>query len=96
MTFGNINEFASWLATSGAFGVALSLIAEWLPGWQTLASRVKFFITLALALALGLASHALVNWVPSGVKDGLEPLFAVVMTATGAVVLLGDNQERDR
>jgi hypothetical protein len=79
-TFG---EFATWLATAGAFGFIMSLVVEWVPGWENANSNLKFFVTLALALGLGFASYALVTWVPAGIKESAEPYYQLIITAIG-------------
>lgn len=77
----SFGEFATWLATAGAFGFIMSLIVEWVPGWEKASSTLKFFVTLGLALGLGFASYGLINWVPAGVKTGIEPYYQLVISA---------------
>lgn len=77
----SLSEFATWLATAGAFGFVMSLVIEWVPGWEKANSTLKFFVTLGIALLLGLASYGLINWVPAGVKTGLEPYYQLIISA---------------
>lgn len=77
----SLSEFATWLATAGAFGFVMSLVVEWVPGWEGAKPTLKFFVTLGIALLLGLASYGLINWVPAGVKEGLEPYYQLIISA---------------
>jgi hypothetical protein len=76
-----LGQFATWLATAGAFGFVMSLVVEWFPGWEKVGATPKFFITLGIAVGLGLLSFGLINWVPAGVKEGLEPYYQLLVSA---------------
>lgn len=74
-------QFLTWLGTNGAFSTVIAIVLERWPGWATMKSDTKSFITLAVAILLGLASYALVRWVPAGVVNELEPWYQVIVGA---------------
>lgn len=98
----SLGEFFTWLGTAGAFATIMALVLERIPGWNDkLSSEVKSLLSLVVAALLGMASYALVRWVPAGVVAELEPYYQVILTAV--TIWLGSqyahwavNQREDR
>lgn len=97
----NLGEFFTWLGTAGAFATIMALVLERVPNWDNLSSEAKSIVSLVVAALLGMASYALVRWVPAGVVEGLEPYYQVILSAVA--VWLGSqyahwgiNQREDR
>lgn len=78
----DLREVLLWLAGAGApvvVGYLLSLVAENVPAWHTLDSRLKFVIPLVVSVLIGIGANLLLA--QTEVVATLSPVWTLVVGA---------------
>jgi hypothetical protein len=79
-----INQFLTWLATSGGYGAVVAFVLERIPKFTAIKSAgTKGWIVLGCSLVVALASWAVLTYVPTAVLAQAEPPFLVISGVVG-------------
>lgn len=80
----SLQEFLTWIATSGGAAVALAFITERIPAFQTLTPQGKSLVHLIGSVGFALAAYAVLTYVPPEVLAQVAPFFQIVYVAVGS------------
>lgn len=80
----DLPSFILWLGTSAGIGVALSVIAELVPGWADLSAGAKNFIITLVSIVLPVLSQVLLQVVPASVFNAANGWYLVVLAILAA------------
>lgn len=85
----NFGDLLVFLGTPAFIGFVLSFAAANVPAFQKLSQQSKMLWLSALAFALGVASHLLVQFVPAGADVAIQPYYDIFLNT---VVILMASQ----
>jgi hypothetical protein len=83
-----LKEFLQWLIGSGGSVIALSWLFERWSWFQSKASNFKEWFFFGVVSAVWCAAYAVVNYVPAGVIEAIQPWFLGV-SGLFVVVVVG-------
>lgn len=83
----DLGSFFTWLGSDVAIGAVISLIFVNWSWFNARSSGQKIALLTFVALFMGLASQALITYVPAGVVADLQPYYKAIVSAM--VVLFG-------
>jgi hypothetical protein len=79
-------QFLAFLGTPIFASFVVSEVLEHIKAFQNADSQRKALIVLALSLALGLLSYALVRWIPPTVVEQWQPIYNVIVGTIAAFI----------
>lgn len=83
----DLGSFFTWLGSDAAIGAVISLIFVNWAWFNARSSGQKMVLLVLVSLAMGLGSHLLIAYVPSGVITDAQPYYKAIVSAM--VVLFG-------
>ena len=83
----NLVDLFKFIGTPLFIGFVVSFLLERVTGFQMLPTDTKAVVALVISIALPLFSYFLLNYVPQGLIDALQPWYAAAVT--GVIGFIG-------
>ena len=82
----SLSGFMAFVGTAVFAAFFVSEFIEYVPQFKNANSQVKTAVVLAIYVLLGVASSALVHWVPATVVEQLQPIYSVIVGTLASFV----------
>jgi len=80
-----LQEFLTFIVSSGGNAIIASWILERVPAFQALEAQVKQWVYFASVLGLAILGYVILTYVPQATLDSLAPIFALLYASFGSV-----------
>ena len=80
-----LQEFLTFIVSSGGNAIIASWILERIPWYQGLAAQMKQWVYFAGVLGLAVIGYVVLTYVPKETLDSLAPIFALIYASFGSV-----------